>query len=149
MNDWGFIDADMMFSRVEKTASSHGQAVALSRCLAADRASPERLADDRPCQTQPSNSLDHSNPDISSSKTKRSLESLRRKRLRRNKKKRETLKQLPKGERRARLVRTQTNDYTRKKRIENEVLLKKEKRLSAFLWSRWQEERRKQQTNRR
>lgn len=39
-------------AREEVTASSHDQAVALSRCLAADRASPHRLADDRSCPTQ-------------------------------------------------------------------------------------------------
>lgn len=116
------------------TAKSFGQAVAPPGCLSADRASQNWLADDRLEQKL----LDSGNLDVSSkSRSRRSLESLRRKRLRRNKKKSEELRLIS---REGKVTNHQRKLNELKGRMsELQGAYNKEKKLSAFMWSKWQE----------
>jgi len=110
------------FGQARDSVSGLGQVDAPKRCLSTDRASAQSFADDRPCQTQ--------QPNDDSEKTTRSIEKIRQKRLRRNKKKREQLKKLPR-KKFAKDLRDQLHKAQKEHR--------KEKRLSAFCWTRLKE----------
>jgi hypothetical protein len=120
--------------------SRFSQADAPRRCLSAYRASEIPLADGRLFQKRQSEGKADSvvacssrEQDIvvdidveASDRASRSLESLRRKRLRRNKKKREAIKMMSKSERKTRY------SCRAKKQVEAEILAKTEKRHSEL-----------------
>ncbi|KXJ24321.1 putative L-type lectin-domain containing receptor kinase S.5 [Exaiptasia diaphana] len=119
-------------SRISQVDAPH------AGCLSTDCANAQAFADNRPIQTQQGCS-----PTISTKKpSNRSIESLRQKRLRRNSKKRMEMKSHTRSEKRK---------LTREARKQNEELKgqlskaqadhRKEKRLAAFCWTRWKEER--------
>ena len=125
-------------NKLGHTASRLGQANAPKRCLlAADRASVQPLADDRPFQKQPPSKRDRELI-YKVAKRPRSLEAKRKKRLWRNAKKREALKTMTCKERLSR----ESKDN---KKLKDELLKIKqeyrhEKRLSVFCWNRWKKE---------
>ena len=116
--------------------SRFSQADAPRRCLSAYRASEIPLADGRLFQKRQSEGKADSvvacssrEQDIvvdRSDRASRSLESLRRKRLRRNKKKREAIKMMSKSERKT------SYSCRAKKQVEAEILAKTEKRHSEL-----------------
>lgn len=131
----------------EMVVSKSSQANAPRRCSLADCASVSLLADNRLTKTRHLRTT--ANGSRKDQPTKPSIEFLRKKRLRRNRKKKEALRKMSKRERREKFKNRAACMLSKQTQtLEQELLKVKqdheyEKRLSAFSWKKYKNEKAK------